>query len=84
MQKYHLLFISTIIQKAKSKYGYGKQYRIGSLQNHKIQLPTNENGQIAFEFMENLIKAVEKEVIKNVVLYSQKYLNTTRQVVAKP
>ncbi len=43
----------------------------------------NQNGQIAFEFMENFISAVQKEVIKSVVLWKQKRLNATKQVIAK-
>ena len=43
----------------------------------------NQNGQIAFEFMETFINAVEKEVIKSVVLWSEKRLNATKQVIAK-
>ncbi|EPO0417665.1 restriction endonuclease subunit S [Campylobacter upsaliensis] len=39
MNQYHLRFISTIIGKDKPKYGYGKQYRIGSLEKHYISLP---------------------------------------------
>ena len=39
MNQYHLRFISTIIGKDKPKYGYGKQYRIGSLEKHFISLP---------------------------------------------
>ncbi|ENH5353987.1 restriction endonuclease subunit S [Campylobacter upsaliensis] len=39
MNQYHLRFISTIIGKDKPKYGYGKQYRIGSLEKHYIPLP---------------------------------------------
>ena len=36
---------------------------------------------IAFEFMETFIKAVEKEVIKSVVLWKQKRLNATKAIV---
>ena len=70
MNKYHLRFISTIINKDKSKYGYGKQYRIGSLENHKISLPTIDSA-IAFEFMENYIKELEVERIKELEAYLQ-------------
>lgn len=70
MNKYHLRFISTIINKDKSKYGYGKQYRIGSLENHKISLPTIDSA-IAFEFMENYIKELEAERIKELEAYLQ-------------
>ena len=50
----------------------------------KILLPINQNNQIAFEFMENFISAVQKEVIKSVVLWKQKRLNATKQVISKP
>ncbi|MGX3010526.1 restriction endonuclease subunit S [Helicobacter sp. 23-1044] len=68
MSKYHLRFISTIINKDKSKYGYGKQYRMGSLENHKIPLPTIE-GKIAFDFMESYIKELEAEQIRELEAY---------------
>lgn len=41
----------------------------------------NQNNQIAFEFMENFISAVQKEVIKSVVLWSEKRLNATKAIV---
>ena len=50
----------------------------------KILLPINQNNQITFEFMENFISAVQKEVIKSVVLWSEKHLNATKQVISKP
>ena len=49
----------------------------------KILLPINQNNQITFEFMENFISAVQKEVIKSVVLWSEKRLNATKQVISK-
>ena len=108
MNQYHLRFISTIIGKDKPKYGYGKQYRIGSLEKHYISLPvlptachtdlerserevsqnieskkdfsptaqndkntksnfkaqtklTTQGYQIAFDYMESYIKALEAE-----------------------
>lgn len=69
MNKYHLRFISTVINKDKSKYGYGKQYRMGSLENHSILLPIDKNGQIAFDFMESFIKELELERIKELGSY---------------
>ena len=79
MNKYHLRFISTIINKDKSKYGYGKQYRIGSLENHKISLPTIDSA-IAFEFMENYIKELEAERIKELEAERIKELEAYLQV----
>ncbi|TQR51247.1 hypothetical protein DMC01_12710 [Campylobacter troglodytis] len=47
----------------------------------KIILPVSENGKIAFEFMEIFIKAVEKEVIKNVVLWSEKNIQAHKDII---
>lgn len=52
--------------------------------NTSISLPINSSGDIDFAFMETFIKAVEKEVIKSVVLWKQKRLNATKQVISKP
>lgn len=59
MSHYCLKFISTIINKGKSKWGYGKQYRINSLESHSISLPTYSNSQIAFDYMESYIQELE-------------------------
>lgn len=81
MSHYCLKFISAIINKSKSKWGYGKQYRINSLKNHKIQLPVNADSQIAFDFMESFIKALEKESIKNVVEFSETKIKAYKKVI---
>ena len=47
----------------------------------KIILPVSENGKIAFEFMEIFIKAVEKEVIKGVVLWSEKNIQAHKDII---
>ena len=69
MDEHHLRFISVIIQKDKSKYSYDKQYRMNSLECHKIQLPVRENGEIDFDFMRDFIKNIEKTMAKSVNLY---------------
>ncbi len=52
--------------------------------NTSISLPINSSGDIDFAFMETFIKAIEKEVIKSVVLWNEKRLNATKQVISKP
>lgn len=47
----------------------------------KIKLPTDKNGQIDFEFMESFISAVQKEVIKSVVLWSEKRIQVAKQSI---
>lgn len=46
-----------------------------------ISLPTYANGQIAFDFMKTFIKAIEKESIKDVVLWSEKELKAYKELV---
>ena len=64
MSKYHLMFISAIIGKCKPQYGYGKQYRIGSLEKHYITLPTLDS-KINFSFMESFCaKSIKVWLVK--------------------
>lgn len=47
----------------------------------KIKLPTDKDGQIAFEFIESFISAAQKEVIKSVNLWSEKRINATKAII---
>lgn len=47
----------------------------------KIKLPTNKDGQIAFDFMESFISAVQKEVIRGVNLWSEKRIQAAKQSI---
>ena len=53
-----LFYIATVINMDKYKFGYGKQYRINSLEAHKILLPTL-GGEINFSFMEKFIEELD-------------------------
>lgn len=46
-----------------------------------IFLPVDKNGAIAFDFIESFIKAIQKEVIKNVVLYNDKKLSAYKTAI---
>lgn len=48
-----------------------------------ILLPINENGEIDYDFMENFIKAIEKLVIKDVVLWADAKIEATKKVINK-
>jgi len=56
LSKYALFFISTIINKEKYRYQYGKQYRQKDFYKHKINLPVTVNQTPDFQYMENFIK----------------------------
>lgn len=79
LNRYIALFLSAIFEKlTKPKYEFAKEINDNRLRVEKIPLPTNENGQIAFDFMESFISAVQKEVIKGVNLLSEKRINATK------
>ena len=58
-----LFYIATVMNMDKYKFGYGKQYRMNSLEAHKILLPTL-GGEINFSFMEKFIEELERERVE--------------------
>lgn len=58
LNKYNGLFISTVIQKNKYKYRFGRKAFRNKFENDSILLPVNSKGNIDWDFMENYIKAL--------------------------
>lgn len=77
------LFLSTCIKTSlEHKYSWGNSVSNRKIQKDKIQLPT-QNGEIDFEYMETLISAIQKLVIKDLVLWNDKKIEDTRKVIEK-
>lgn len=77
------LFMATCIRKGLShKYSWGNSISNKKIQNDKVKLPT-KNGEVDFSYMNTLIKAVQKLVIKDVVLYADEKIQATKQVISK-
>ena len=75
-----LFFFSGTIQKSiKNKFCYELKATWDRVKTEYIQLPI-KNNEPDYSFMELFIKAVEKLVIKDVVLYADKKIDATRQV----
>ena len=75
-------FLVTHIQKFVSLYdGHQGGYKLDDINNHAIYLPT-KNAQIDLDFIETLISAVKKLVIKDVVEYTNNKVNATKQLTA--
>lgn len=51
------------------------------IKDYEIILPVTNSGEIDFDFMENFIRAQEKNAIKNVILWREKEIATTKQVI---
>ena len=50
------------------------------VENEFISLPVLPNGEIAFEYIESFIKALQKEVIKELVLWNEKELKVAKSL----
>ena len=67
-----MLFFATSIEKSiLGKFDFGKKLRSSQSLNFKMNLP-KENQQPNYKIMETLISAIQKLVIKDVVLYTKK------------
>lgn len=64
-----LLFICTIINQDKMKWGYEKQYRQNSLEEHNIFLPTDSNEKPHFTLMQSFIKELKEEHTAKLITY---------------
>lgn len=76
-----LMYFSTAIQKSiKYKYGYDKKASWERVKNDIITLPIKDD-EPDFDYMELFIKAIEKIVIKNVVQWKDKVIETHKEMV---
>ena len=77
------LYLATCIRKGLShKYSWGDSISGSKIKSDKFQLPT-KNNKPDYATMEAFIKAVEKLVIKDVVLYANSKIETTKTVIKK-
>ncbi|MBR2148444.1 MAG: restriction endonuclease subunit S, partial [Campylobacter sp.] len=75
-------FLISVMTKAFSNFSWGSSsFNVKVLNEVKILLPLNKNGEIDFEFMNNFIKAIKKLVIKDVVLYADNKIKATKSIV---
>lgn len=86
LQSNDYLFIVTSINKITDLSIYSYKNKLGGwnvVKNKMISLPINEQGEINFYYIRTLVQAIKKLVIKDVVLYSDKKLRATRDVITK-
>ncbi|MGX2981926.1 restriction endonuclease subunit S [Helicobacter sp. 23-1045] len=80
--KYALLYFVVLFRKASfGLFDYANKFNRQIAKQMTIKLPTNQNNEIAFDFMEKFISAVQKEVIQSVVLWSENRIETTKAIV---
>ena len=76
-QKLELFFVISSFRKAilEMNYDYGTKFNRGKINTTKIQLPTINN-KIDYALMETFMSAIQKLVIKEVVLYADRKIKT--------
>lgn len=80
------LFIVPSINKVTDLPIYSYKNKLGGwnvVKDKLIKLPVNKKGEIHFDYMATLVQAIKKLVIKDVVLYADKQIKATKEVVTK-
>jgi hypothetical protein len=81
--KSNQLYLANCINKSlKHKYSWGDSISNTKIKKDKVSLPT-QNNQPNFTIMETFISAIQKLVIKEVVLYADRKIAATKTVVNK-
>lgn len=76
-------FTATIQKSIKQKFCYEFKATWERVKEEMISLPVTPDGSPDYSFMETFISAVQKLVIKDVVLYADKKIAATKQAVHK-
>lgn len=84
LPKHSSIFVTSAIHKSShtGKFDYSNNFYASDADELNIQLPTKD-GKPDYAAMETFIKAVEKLVIKDVVLYADSKIEATKNVVRK-
>lgn len=78
-----MYFLATM-GKVFSNFSWGSSsFSVKSIESQKIMLPTKD-GKPDYEFMATFISAIQKLVIKDVVLYTGVKVKATKRVVNYP
>ncbi len=78
----HLYLATCVTKSLGHKYSWGDSVSNRKIQKDKILLPCI-HGQVDFSKMETFISAIQKLVIKDVVLYADREIEATKQVVSR-
>lgn len=74
--------ISAVRVATNNKYNYGAKFNRSAMGNTEIKLPT-KNNQIDFGYMTTYIKAIQKLIIKDLVLYTKRELQAYYTAIDK-
>ena len=85
LPKHAAVFVTAAVHKAShtGKFDYSNNFYASDADELNIMLPVTSDDSPDYAFMENFISAVQKLVIKDVVLYADKKIAATKQAVHK-
>lgn len=76
------LYLATCIKKSLGhKYTWGDSISRTKIQKDTVNLPLSNDSKPDYALMETLIRAVQKLVIKNVVLYADRRIAATKEAI---
>lgn len=76
------LYLATCIKKSLGhKYTWGDSISRTKIQKDTVNLPLSNDSKPDYALMENLIRAVQKLVIRNVVLYADRRIAVTKEAI---
>ena len=82
--KINALYFLTVMNKSFVNFSWGSSsFNVDIIKNQTIMLPITSDDSPDYSFMETFISAVQKLVIKDVVLYADKKIAATKQAVHK-
>lgn len=76
-----LFLVSCLYKSLKPLYSWGNSISKKKIANDTVLLPINKNDQIDYDYMMTFIKAVQKLIIKELVLYTERELKAYEQVI---
>jgi hypothetical protein len=81
--KRSLMYFATLFRKnaIQMKFDYANKFNRSKASDMFVLLPVNNLDQVAFDFMEHYIKAVEKICIRSVVEWKERVIETTKTMV---
>lgn len=75
LNRYIGLFLTAVSDKVRGKYNFGYKRNEKNLKREKILLPTDQNGNIDWQFMEDFMRKIEQDKVKTILEY---YKNMTK------
>jgi hypothetical protein len=81
-EKTMLYLTSSMSKLVQGKFDFGNKLRSSQSFDFKVQLPIHNN-KPNYEIMETFITAIQKLVIKDLVMYADKKIEATKSVIQK-